>query len=123
MKKTDRDPVIVKFEKELKRKKRKERLHKIGQFIDHNKEIIMVSVPLVVGAVKGTAKFVGTCNRRHAANVEQRFKDTHIYDHSINGYVELRHKLSQKELKELVERREKSGKKVSEVLLEMNLVK
>lgn len=51
------------------------------------------------------------------------WKDTHIYDHSLGRYVELRRKLKSNEYAQVLERKERTGKSLSVVLDEMGFLR
>lgn len=78
---------------------------------------------IVVGTAVGCIKIGKNMARNQAVKREQDWKDTHIYDHSIGRYVELRRKLKSSEYAKVLERKERSGKSISVVLAEMGLLK
>ena len=48
---------------------------------------------------------------------------TRIYDHSLNGYVYVKHPLSSEQIAFINNERRRTGKKVSEILYEMDLLR
>lgn len=78
---------------------------------------------IVIGVVGTGMKIARDTAKRNAVKQEQHWKDTHIYDHSLGRYVELRRKLRSDEYARVLDRKETSGKSLSVVLDEMGFLK
>ena len=104
--------------------KAKETSRKVGKAVcEWAEENPQAASAIVVGTVLGCVKIGKTMAKDHAAKSEQHWKDTHIYDHSIGRYVELRRKLKSNEYAKVLERKETTGKSISVVLGEMGFLK
>ena len=64
-----------------------------------------------------------TINKQITARQERYTKERFIYDHSLNAYLETKRKLTNNDIVKINEERRRTGKKLSEVLAEMNLLK
>lgn len=61
---------------------------------------------------------------KHVTVKQERYnKERFIYDHSLNAYLETKRKLTNNDIVRINEERRRTGKKLSEVLAEMNLLK
>lgn len=78
---------------------------------------------IVVAAAGAGIKIAKTSARTRKVKQEQYWKDTHIYDHSLGRYVELRRKLKSDEYARILDRKETTGKSLSVVLDEMGFLK
>lgn len=78
---------------------------------------------LVVTAAAAGIKIAKSSARTRSIKQEQNWKDTHIYDHSLGRYVELRRKLKSDEYARILDRKETTGKSLSVVLDEMGFLK
>lgn len=82
--------------------------------------LIVGAVTAVTGSVKKIARTVDNhAQRRH----EQYHRDREIYDHSLNMYLTTKRKLTKKDVDRINEMMRKTGKKKSEVLSELGLLK
>lgn len=80
-----------------------------------------------VGIFAASATIVGgigkTISKHVTAKQVQYNKERFIYDHSLNAYLETNRKLTNNDVIQINEERRKTGKKLSEVLAEMHLLK
>lgn len=117
---------ISDFEKELRRRKRNETIangwNSFADGVRDNKDVLMVTVPLVAGVVGGCTKLLSKTITAHTTNREIRFKERHIYDRSQGRYVELKRPLKTSEALEL-ERRRRKGEGLNAILHDMALLK
>lgn len=90
---------------------------------DYCKEHPEAVVGFVVGVAGAGIKIAKSQARANQIKQEQHWKDTHIYDHSLGRYVELRRKLKSDEYARVLERKETTGKSLSVVLAEMGFLK
>lgn len=94
-----------------------------GYVGDYCKEHPEAVIGFAIGAAGAGIKIAKSSARQRAIKQEQNWKNTHIYDHSIGRYVELRRKLKSEEYARVLERKEKTGKSLSVVLYEMGFLK
>lgn len=117
------DRKVIDITKEIKRAERKARwkarIDKVKNFVDDNREVILVAVPAITGTVATGIKVLG---RRHNLAMEERNKDRRIYDARLGHYWELRRKLSNREYTD-IDRRMKNGERLSEILEELRVLK
>lgn len=78
---------------------------------------------IVVGVAATGMKVAKNASKKNVIRQEQHWRDTHIYDHSLGRYVELRRKLKSDEYAKVLHRKETSGKSLSVVLDEMGFLK
>lgn len=71
----------------------------------------------------GANKIVKGVNRTVTARQERYNKERFIYDHSLNAYLETNRKLTNNDIVRINAERRRTGKKLSEVLAEMHLLK
>lgn len=83
-----------------------------------NKEGII----LVVTGLGVAARFGKGIVGNYKVKQEQWYKDHHVYDHSMGAYVELKHKLTQKDWKE-VNLLKAHGMTTTEALTGLGLIK
>lgn len=103
-----------KFKRNLKYK-----LKDAKDWVINNKETLVVAVPAAIGGISTITKVVGKSVNNHQ---EKQMKDRYIYDRSLGRYVELKRKLNQKDLAN-ISKRKQNGERVTDILLDMNLVK
>ena len=117
---------IVDFEKELKRRERKEKIqnawNECAAFIRDNKDILIFVVPAGVTVIGGGTKVLSKAIANHTAEREIRFKERTIYDRSQGRYVTLKRPLKTQEALE-IERRRRNGEGLNSILYDMNLLK
>ena len=123
----NRDRVeIVDFEKELKRRQRKENISKAWNeftgFVRNNQDVLLFVVPSAVTVISGATRIVSKLIARSTVEREIRFKERTIYDHSLKRYAELKRPLKASEAIE-IERRRNNGEKLNTILNDMNLLK
>ena len=112
---------VLESVKELGRKA-KEEAKRLGDqaaaFVRRNKELIIVSVPVAVAAIKSGQSLI--VNRR-VRNERSRIEHTY-YDPRTGFHWELKRKPSNADRAEILKRREK-GQDMYQILKEMNLIK
>lgn len=113
-------------EKELKwsRVKRKviNRINGTLEWINQNKEALVIIVPVAVAAFNGGSKIVRGILNNVALAQEKRLKELKIYDRSMGRYIDLKRPLRQSDMKIILERKE-NGEKLSNILMDLNLLK
>lgn len=99
---------------------------KTGEAVEFVKEnpqaaaLMLGAVTTVAGGVKKISRVIDNhAQRRH----EQYHRDREIYDHSLNMYLTTKKKLSKKDVDRINEMMRKTGKKKSEVLSDLGLLK
>lgn len=114
---------IVDITKEMHKAERKARwrarLNAARQWVDDNRQVLIVAVPAVATAVGTGIKVLG---RRHNLHVEERNKDRRCYDASLGHYWELNRKLSNKEWV-AIDKRKKNGERLADILDELRVLK
>lgn len=80
-----------------------------------------------IGLLGAGAALIGGATKainKHITVRQERYnKERFIYDHSLNAYLETKRKLTNNDVVRINEERRRTGKKLSEVLAEMNLLK
>lgn len=108
---------------ELKKREVKERIrsawNKTVDFVDRNKEIIVVTAPVVIG---GGAKIAGAIKRHETIKAEKRHKNLDHYDPRTGTWSHARRKLSKTERLEL-DRRYTNGESKIEILNDLGVLK
>lgn len=98
---------------------------KVKNGVEWCKENPREAVTLLGGAaavLTGANKVVRGVNRHLTARKERYTKERFVYDRSLNLYVKTKRKLTAKDLDHINTVRRQTGKKVSEVLSDMNLI-
>ena len=117
---------IVDFEKELKRRERKEKVQEawngFAGFVRNNQDILLFVVPSAVTVIGGGTRVLSKAIAAHTAEREIKFKECTIYDLSMGRYVTLKRPLRTSEALE-IERRKENGEKLNSILNDMNLLK
>ena len=114
---------IVDFQKEAKRRQKKEWIHSkvdsAGRWINKNKEMILILGPAALGALTTGVKVVG----KHAQqNKEKDLKDLYCYDRSLGHYWKLRRELTNAEWVE-IDKRKNNGERLGDILEELKVLK
>ena len=127
MKKVKAEVVNVKsFERKCKReqfkRKVKEKIQYTIYWINDNKELLIVVVPAVCVVLKGGFKMIKSVSRNIALAQEKHIKDMRVYDRSLGKYIELKRPLKNSDMQIILERRE-NGEKLSNILMDLNLIK
>ena len=114
------------YKKELKRRERKEKAKRMINdgllWIDRNRDLITLAVPAVIISVKGGTKIVSGISKNVRLHQEKVDKERRIYDRSLGKHIYLKRALKNADMKEILERRE-NGEKLSNILMDMNLIK
>lgn len=117
---------IVDFQKEAKRRERKQKIadayQTVKDFVDDKKEEIAFWTPIIGLVVPGATYLTKQVISNHKANKEIDFKERHIYDRSLGRYVELKKKLTPAQAISIEERRA-NGEKLNTILDSMGLLK
>ena len=71
----------------------------------------------------GANKVIRNVNRNVTQRQAEREKRTRIYDHSLNAYIYTKKPLTSEQIEFIHKERRRTGKKVSEILAEMNLLR
>ena len=117
-----KDPNLIYFEKEAKRRKRKERVERGFEFVKDNWVWLSGAIPAGVVVTKYVGKVVVKGMQTYRTNAEIRFKERTIYDHSLGRYVELKRPLTSDQALS-IERRRSEGERLHMILDDMNLLK
>jgi len=80
-------------------------------------------VGLTMTITGGANKLLRTINRHQKLKQQQYHRDREIYDHSLNMFLTTKRKLTKKDIDKINEIMRKTGKRKSEVLSELNLLK
>lgn len=120
------DTIIKDFKKESRRRKRQEKIDsfkkKVNEtmvWVNDNKEVLIILIPAVAGAVKFTSKTIGNhINIRK----EEQLKNLYCYDRSLGHYWKLRRELTNSEWIE-IDRRKKQGERLADILDELKVLK
>lgn len=114
------------FKKESRKRKRQEfvenlkwKLNRAVIWADNNKEILIVVVPCIAGAVKLVTK---TVNKSINLKKEEQLKDLYCYDRSLGHYWKLRRELTNDEWIE-IDKRKKQGERLADILSELKVLK
>lgn len=91
----------------------------VKDYVIEHKETV---IPAAIGAIGTIGTITKVVGKRVTLSKEQRIKDRYIYDRSLGRYVEVKRKLNQKDLANIAKRK-KDGERVTDILLDMNLVK
>ena len=114
---------IVDFEKEAKRRERKEKfqnkLDRAINWIHNNKEIVMLVGPTLISGVAFGAK---TITKQVRLNKEKNLKDLYCYDRSLGHYWKLRRELTNSEWVE-IDQRKQNGERLADILDELKALK
>lgn len=114
---------VIDFSRETKRKKLKvkisEKLNKGKAWIIHNRDMLVMLTPIVIGGVTTVVKVVGKCMNRHS---EKALKKLYCYDRSLGHFWRLKRELSTREWLE-VDRRKKNGERMADILSDMRVLK
>lgn len=109
-----------KEQKKLERKAKINNLVKKGKAIyENNKELVLISIPILAGAVGKTIKFV---SKRINLRKEEDIKDLYCYDRSLGHYWRLRRELTNKEWLAIDERK-KNGERLADILADLRVLK
>lgn len=71
----------------------------------------------------GVNKVIRSVNRNVTARRIEREKRTRVYDHSLNAYVFTKKPLEKEQIEFIHKKRRRTGKKVSEIMAEMGLLR
>lgn len=111
------------FTKELKRRERKEKIHRkcsdVKNWAAANKETIVLLAPIMIGCATGIVKGV---NKQVKLSKEKDLKELYCYDRSLGHYWKLRRELTNSEWVE-IDRRKKNGERLSDILDELKVLK
>lgn len=114
---------LVDFQKEAKKRARKEKiLNKInnaGNWINNNKDWIVIIAPAVIGLMTVGFKAV---NKQINLSKEKDLKELYCYDRSLGHYWKLKRELSNSEWVE-IDKRKKNGERLGDILDELKVLK
>ncbi len=117
------DKKVIDITKEVRRAERRARWRARFQaakdWVSDNRQVLVVAVPAVAGAVGAGIKVLG---RRHNLHVEERNKDRRCYDARLGHYWELRRKLNNREWTE-IDQRMSNGERMSDILNDLGVLK
>lgn len=111
------------FEKEQKRRERKEKgrrkIEAIVTWFNDNRELALILIPAGIAGVsflvKGGISITKGLIRTHNLKKEEALKDLYCYDRSLGHYWKLRRELTNNEWVE-IDQRKKSGERLADIL-------
>ena len=122
----NKKPKVIDADKQFRREKRKKEFkRKINEalyWIKENKEVLIIVIPAAVTVTKWSLRVVNSVSRNVALLQEKRIKDLKIYDRSMGKYLDLKRPLTQDDMKVVLDRRD-NGERLSNILMDMNLLK
>ena len=71
----------------------------------------------------GANKVIRSVNRNVTLRQAEREKRTRVYDHSLNAYVYTKKPLTKEQIEFIHKERRRTGKKVSEIMAEMDILR
>lgn len=99
--------------------KMKARLEKAKDWCVDNKELLIVGIPVMVGAITGvakmTGKYINTCK-------QEQVKNLYCYDRSLGHYWKLRREVSNDEWL-AIDKRKANGERLADILESMKVLK
>lgn len=93
------------------------------EYVKNNPEQAMARAGAIAAILGGTTKVVQSVNRHIALKQEKHHREREVYDRSLNMYLETRRKLTKKDFDKINEIKRKTGKRTSEVLSDLGLLK
>lgn len=111
---------IIKAEKKAKKREAfQNKIKSIGTWITNNKELVIVAIPVVAGAVTGATKLVKkTVVQRQAKDL----KELYCYDPSLGHYWRLKRKLTNADWIK-INARKNNGESLGTILDELKVLK
>ena len=73
--------------------------------------------------IGGANKIIRSINRNVALRQTEKEKRTRVYDHSLNAYVYTKKPLTKEQIEFIHKERRRTGKKVSEIMAEMDILR
>lgn len=114
------------MEKEIRKAQRrreiKNKVNDAMNWINHNKEVLVIVIPAGIALFNGTVKFGRSISRNIALHQEKQIKELKIYDRSLGRYIDLKRPLKHSDMKTILERKE-NGERLANILMDMDLVK
>lgn len=93
------------------------------KYVKDNPKEAMTQLGVIAAVLGGTTKVIKSVNRHNRLRQEKYHREREVYDRSLNMYVTTRRKLTKKDLDRINEIKRKTGKRTSEVLSDLNLLK
>lgn len=100
-----------------------EKAKDIAKWIMENPEKAAAIAGGTVAITKGVGKVVHSVNRNITLRQVEREKRTRVYDHSLNAYIYTKKPLTKEQIEFIHRERRRTGKKVSEIMAEMNILR
>lgn len=100
-----------------------EKAKDIAKWIMENPEKAAAIAGGTVAVTKGVSKVVRSVNRNITLRQVEREKRTRVYDHSLNAYIYTKKPLTKEQIEFIHRERRRTGKKVSEIMAEMNILR
>ena len=73
--------------------------------------------------IGGANKIIRSINRNVTLRQTEKEKRTRVYDHSLNAYVYTKKPLTKEQIEFIHKERRRTGKKVSEIMAEMDILR
>lgn len=98
----------------------KNRWYRTCDWCRGNKDILLLTVPIVAGGALELTKEIVRANR---TNDEKALKERYIYDRSNGHYYECKRKVKNREWAEIDARHQLTGEPIGQILQDMRLLK
>lgn len=104
-------------------KKAGEKTKDIAKWIIENPDKAAAIAGTGAALAGGANKVIRSINRNVTLKQVEREKRTRVYDHSLNAYVYTKKPLTKEQIEFIHKERRRTGKKVSEIMAEMNILR
>jgi len=104
-------------------KKAGEKTKDIAKWIIENPDKAAAIAGTGAALAGGANKVIRSINRNVMLKQVEREKRTRVYDHSLNAYVYTKKPLTKEQIEFIHKERRRTGKKVSEIMAEMNILR
>lgn len=99
--------------------KAKNGIRQAGEWVNRNKEYVMIFGPLAIGGATAIVRQVG---KHHNLRKEEDVKNLYCYDRSLGHYWALKRELSNREWVEIDQRKAK-GERLADILEQLRVLK
>lgn len=89
------------------------------EFVVNNKELIIMSLPIIAASVKNVTK---TINKRQSYKIGKELKENYCYDRSLGHYWNLKRPLTNSEWR-TIETRKSRGELLGDILNDLRVLK
>lgn len=95
------------------------RLQELKEWVTEHKDVIVILTPI---CIKGVTMIIRVAAQYANTKKKETIKNEYCYDRSLGHYWKLRRKLTNEEWLE-IDRRRKSGERLSDILMQLNVLK